>query len=153
MKGKALAAVLAMLALVWSSAVPASGFSYSLVDSIATALGSVSDSLKKSSKSSRGEERADLQGDYRIVAIDAAPERPGVLRLQLRAQTTPANVDEAFLYLPAQIAEQRALAVGGIVTAQPRPYGVEFLNGEPRQAFFLVLDDDWYRELQARAVL
>ena len=45
------------------------------------------------------------------------------------------------------------LAPGDIVTARQRPYGVEFASGATQQAFFLVLNDDWYRELQTNAVV
>ena len=38
------------------------------------------------------------------------------------------------------------------MTARSRPYGTEFAYGPAHQAFFLVLADDWYRELQANAV-
>ncbi|HEY1392530.1 MAG TPA: hypothetical protein VFV25_04110, partial [Methylibium sp.] len=63
-----------------------------------------------------------------------------------------AGKDEFYLYLPQAAYEQAKLAPGRTVTARQRPYGVEFAGGEPRQAFFLALDDDWYRELQAKAV-
>ncbi len=66
------------------------------------------------------------------------------------------NTDPEFvLYLPQALAEQARLAEGGIVTARQRPYGTEFAyasGGNERQAFYLVLADDWYRELQSRAV-
>ena len=54
-----------------------------------------------------------------------------------------------------QILEQAGLAQGGVVTARPRPYGTEFAYaaaGAAKQAFYLVLADDWYRELQTRPV-
>ena len=46
-------------------------------------------------------------------------------------------------------------AVGDIVHARNRPYGLEFarFNDEKtREAFFLVLADDWHKELDSRRV-
>jgi len=39
-----------------------------------------------------------------------------------------------------------------VVHARARDYGFEFAQGTPRQAFFLVLRDEWLRELQTRPV-
>jgi hypothetical protein len=38
------------------------------------------------------------------------------------------------------------------VVVRQRPYGVEFADGRTLQAFYLALSDEWYRELQTRAV-
>jgi hypothetical protein len=94
-------------------------------------------------------------GDYKVVALAAAPDRPGMLRATLQAVVEVDTDAEFYLYLPQAAAEQAGLVEGGIVTARQRPYGTEFAHasgGGERQAFFLVLADDWYRELQARAV-
>ena len=45
------------------------------------------------------------------------------------------------------------MAAGQIVAARQRPYGVEFAKGDTGKAFFLVLHDAWYRELQSNAVV
>ncbi len=147
------AAVLMALA----SAVPAlaaSSASSASSDSITASVGSVSTSFGKSSDSSSATTTA-ANGDYKIVALAAAPDRQGTLRVKLQALAEGSAEAEFTLYLPQAVAEQARLAEGGIVTARQRPYGTEFAygaDGNQRQAFFLVLADDWYRELQTRAV-
>jgi hypothetical protein len=59
------------------------------------------------------------------------------------------------LTLPRETAERARLAVGQVITAEHRPYGLAFATGRchRRQApFYLVLDDAWYRELASRPV-
>jgi len=122
--------------------------------SITASVGSVSASFGKSSDSSTKATPV-ANGDYRIIDMAAAPERQGTVRLTLQAVADTGADSAFFLYLPQAVAEQTRLAQGGIVTAQQRPYGTEFAhrtNGPARQAFFLVLADDWYRELQTRPV-
>jgi hypothetical protein len=120
--------------------------------SITASVGSASASFGRSSESS-SKAAPVANGDFKIIDLAAAPERPGSVRLTLQAV---ADADsEFFLYLPQVVAAQARLARGGVVTARPRPYGTEFAygaGGDVRQAFFLVLADDWYRELQAEVV-
>ena len=80
-------------------------------------------------------------------------DRAGMLRLKLQA-TAPQRGDsgQVWLDLPRRALAQRDLAPGDIVSARHRPYGLEFARGEPREPFFLVLADDWHRELDAHAV-
>ena len=139
------AAVAALPALGASSA-----SSVSLEGSSAS-VGSLSTSIETSSNaSSKGDKVA--QGDYRIVDMAAAPSRPGVVRLTLQAVADAGAEGPLWLYLPQETAAGHRLAVGAVVSARQHDYGVEFAQGEPRQAFFLVLRDDWYRELQTRPV-
>jgi hypothetical protein len=146
-------ALVLLATLGWSASLFAGALSYSVSESVTMAMGSSSNSLHKSSDSSSGDKHARVQGDYRIAEIVEPQERPGMLRLALQAVERPGADGDLFLYVPVKVAEESGLAVGGIVAAQPRAYGVEFSNGDPRQAFFLVLDDAWHRELQAKAVL
>ncbi len=114
-------------------------------------VGSLSTSIQKSSNSSsKGTDVA--AGEYTVIEVAAAPDRPGTVRVTLQAVADSSADGEFFLYLPQAAADQGQLAAGQIVTASPRPYGLEFAKGEPRLAFFLVLGDDWYRELQTRVV-
>ena len=53
-----------------------------------------------------------------------------------------------FLTLPQVAIEKARLGQGDLVTAKHRAYGVEFQDGRSHEAFFLVLDDDWHRELK-----
>jgi hypothetical protein len=157
------------IALAVACSLPAwadSASSAGLSGSASASVGSASDSLGRSSAgSSRQGGHARAEGDYRIVEVAAMAERPGMARLSLQpvaaagadsgqvaGQAAPA-ADGAFaLVLPQRVVQQAALGPGHVVTARPRPYGLEFAQGEPRQAFFLVLDDDWMRELSPQAV-
>ena len=150
-----LASLAAAASLLFLPALPvlaASSAASSASDSSATSVGSISGSVEKSSASS-SKTTGVAQGDYKIIELAAAPQRPGALRIKLQAVAEPGADGELFLTLPQQAFEQGALALGATVTARPRPYGTEFASGVTGQAFFLVLTDDWYRELQSHAVL
>lgn len=129
-----------------------------------SASGSVSDSLHGSSNSSADSSRDGRQvanGDYRILALAPVPERPGKLRLTLQWQpalptaqvTAAADPTLLMLDLPADVVRQQDLGAGGTVHAEQRVYGIEFSRTETRQAFFLVLADDWHDDLAARPVI
>lgn len=144
-----LAAVLCLAALPTRAE---SSVSSAVSDSVSTSVGSISDSIRNSSNSSSGDEKKVAEGEYRVVDVAPAPERPGQLRVRLQALDDHATDGEFVLVLPQAAAERGGVAQGRVVAARQRPYGVEFAAGEPRQAFFLVLEDAWYRELQTRAV-
>ena len=129
-----------------------SSIASSASESIATSIGSVSTSIQKSSDSSSKNDRV-AQGDYRVIEMAEVADKPDLLRLRLQADAGGAGREDFFLLLPRQAAEQGRLAAGKTVTAQHRPYGVEFAAADTRQAFFLVLDDAWHRELQSRPVV
>lgn len=117
-------------------------------------VGSLSNSLEGSSNSSsRGDKVA--EGPYRVIEVAEAPARPGQVRVTLQA-LNPAGDDGGGeplnLYLPRQTALDQRLATGSVVHARARDYGFEFAQGNPRQAFFLVVRDEWMRELQTRPV-
>jgi len=112
--------------------------------------GSVSDSLGNSSKSSTGTTTAD--GDYRVIEVAEVAQRPAMLQLRLRA----ADGDREFaLTLPRQALAPRGIAGGDIVQLRHREWGLEFArpqgSGAP-EPFFLVLYDDWQRELAPHPV-
>jgi hypothetical protein len=120
-------------------------------DSSSTSVGSVSTSFGKSSdSSSKGDKTA--AGDYKVIDMAQAPARPGTVRVRLQAVADASAEGEFFLYLPQQTAEQAQLAAGQLITARLRAYGLEFARTETKQAFFLALNDDWYRELQTNVV-
>lgn len=119
-----------------------------------TSIGSSSASIEKSSNSSSTKDKV-AQGPYTVVEMVALAERPDMLRVRLQAQAPsgdPANT--VVLLLPRQAAERGQLAVGQVVTAEHRPYGLAFATtATPQQAatpFFLVLDDAWFGELESR---
>lgn len=147
-----LAAAASLVCLPALPALAASSATSSASDSSATSVGSSSGSVEKSSASS-SKATGVAQGDYKIIELAAAPQRPGALRIKLQALADPGADGEIFLTLPQQAFEQGSLALGDTVTARPRPYGTEFASGVTGHAFFLVLTDAWYRELQSNAVV
>lgn len=137
--------VAAALAIAFSlPAAAASSTASSASDSLATSSGSVSNSIQGSSNSSSRTTVA--EGDYRIVEVAAAPQRPGDLRLTL--QRGSATDDSFVLTLPQAALERTGLGRGDLVTAKQRDYGIEFQHGRTHEAFFLVLDDTVHRELK-----
>lgn len=134
-----------------TAALAESSIASSASNSVSTSVGSASTSIEKSSESSTGGNKRVAVGDYRLIELAELPERPGQLRLRLQALAQGAG--EFYLLLPRQTAEQGALARGQVVTARERPYGIEFARADLGQAFFLVLDDAWHRELQSRPVV
>jgi hypothetical protein len=141
--------------LLWATAIPAlagSSAASSASDSITTSVGSISGSIQTSSGSST-KATGVAEGDYKIIDVAVVPERPGTVRMKLQALVDRGADGEFFLYLPQEAAARAHLSQGQIVTARERPYGVEFAKGKTQQAFFLVLRDDWYRELQTNPVV
>jgi hypothetical protein len=144
---------LAGLALASAISLPTSADSLSAStasDSLSTSMAGLSDSVSNSSTSaSPGQHRAD--GDYRVIDVAEVPDRPGLLRLHLQplAQGVDGTVD---LTLPREAVAAGHVAQGGVVSALPRPYGIEFATGTPHAAFFLALDDAWMREMRSTPV-
>lgn len=141
--------------LFGAAALPASAASSTASaasDSITTSVGSVSGSIQKSSDSSSKDNKV-ADGDYRIIDVALVAERPGTVRLKLQAVADRGADGEFFLYLPQEALTQSRLTQGGIVTARQRAYGMEFAHSQTRQAFFLVLNDEWYRELNTTPVV
>lgn len=140
-----------LLAAFAMPAVSASSTSSAASDSASSAASSGSDSLKKSSDSS-SKTTAAAAGDYEVMAVTTAAERPGTLRMTLQAVADRSAEGEYFLYVPQQTVDRNELAAGQTVTARARPYGLEFAKGESGQAFFLVLNDDWAADLPSHAI-
>ena len=117
-------------------------------------LGSVSDSIHGSSRSSSGKDKV-AEGEYQVIEVAALPDRAGMLRLRLQERAAKSGeAPAAFLLdLPQAALGARGLAAGETVSVRERPYGLEFARTAPRgEAFFLVLNDDWRGELDAHAV-
>ena len=129
----------------------------SAASTASSAASSASNSLEASSgSSSKGTTTA--AGDYRIEAVTVAADRPGMVRLALHPAGN-ADKREPFvndkrqpfvLVLPQRTAEEQGLARGDTVSVRERAYGFEFARADTRQAFYLVLGDEWQRELDAR---
>ncbi len=128
----------------------------SAASSTSASLGSSSTSLGTSSGSSSKNTVA--QGPYTIVEMLALAEPAGRVQLRLAPATAAApgapTSTEITLTLPMETAERARLAVGQVITAEHRPYGLAFATGAAgaRAPFYLVLDDAWYRELASRPV-
>ncbi|WP_338414973.1 hypothetical protein [uncultured Sphaerotilus sp.] len=148
-----IAVVVAIAALTGAAALPvhaASTAASSASDSASSAVGSLSTSIGKSSNSSSpGHDVAD--GDYRVIDIAEASDRPGLVRLTLQGVTTQEAAEFA-LYLPRPAFEQARLATGQQVRTRQKPYGIEFARTDTREPFFLALHDEWYRELASHPV-
>ncbi|MCV2357467.1 hypothetical protein LNV08_00600 [Paucibacter sp. TC2R-5] len=156
---RTLAAGLLLSSALALPALAASSTASSASEGASSAASSGSKSLEASSGSStKGDKVA--AGDYKIIDVAAAADRPGMVRvhLQAAAATTTTNIaasnaaDDFYLVLPEQAFEKSQLSTGQLVTARQHAYGLEFANGQSKQAFFLVLSDEWYRELDSKAV-
>lgn len=146
---------LAVLAL-FSTTIAAPVWADSLASSASSAgsasLGSISDSIGNSSRSSSPDNRT-ADGDYRVIDVAEVDAKPGMLQLTLQA--TQGEAHEFTLKLPRQALGDKGIAVGDLVHARNRPYGLEFARttaAQTREAFFLVLADAWHKELDSRAV-
>jgi hypothetical protein len=143
-------------AAAWSASEAGSSAS-SATSAASQSIGAISTSLTTSSNSSSKNNKV-AAGDYTIIEVtlaDAAtPAGTAIARLTLRPAGSPASESSDFvLLLPHETVTQAALATGDTVTVRHRAYGLEFAGGPQRQAFFLVLDDAWYRELSSTAVV
>lgn len=125
----------------------------------ASSAGSVSlrgssDSIKSSSNSSSGkDENKVADGDYRVTEVAALADQPQMLRLTLRPAVGDAQAAAFTLDLPRRALGERPLAAGDVVSARNRPYGLEFARAQgAAEPFFLVVADDWERDLQTRVL-
>lgn len=115
-------------------------------------VGSASTSIRRSSDSS-SKATGIAEGDYRIIEVTVVAEQPGLQRLALQAVADDSEQGALFLYLPQEVVVQAQLAAGQRVNARQRPYGIQFAKADTHEAFFLVLEDAWYRELPSRPVV
>lgn len=137
-------AAIACAATLATDAQAASSAVASASDSVITSVGSISRSFRQSSDSSS---RTTVgQGLYEVIQV--AEAEPGMHELTLEALPGQPQAQGRFtLRLPTQALQQAALAPGQRVAAREKPYGWEFARADTQVAFFLLLADDWYREL------
>ena len=140
--------LLAALTLA-AAAAQANSFVSSAAGAGSASSGSVSDSFKASSGSSAGGDKR-AEGRYRVTEV--AQAEAGKLRLTLARDGAAKAGDTVELTLPQQALAARTVNVGDEVQATPQPYGIAFAHADTGQAFFLVLEDAWARELAARVV-
>jgi hypothetical protein len=148
------AACLALFAAACALPVQAASTAASSASSAGSASsGSVSDSIGSSSNSS-GDDRRVAAGQYRVIDVAAAPGKPDTTRMTLHAAAAGAaqKMREFTLDVPNRALAQRAVAKGELVHVNAREYGYEFAHADNRQAFFLALEDNWYRELSSQKV-
>ena len=119
--------------------------------SASSAASSASESSDTSSDSSKAAVAA-LDGPYRVVELAPVPQRPGTVRVTLAPIAAGTAGEPVRLLLPARALERGGVGAGDTVTASRRPYGVELARADSKQAFFLVLDDGWQRELRSNPV-
>lgn len=127
-------------------AVRAASFASSASSAGSASVGSVSDSLQGSSNSSSSDDDV-AQGDYRVTEVAQAPLRTDFVRVRLHSDELRRGFD---LDLPQAVWAAQGLGPGDLVHAEPRAYGYEFAHAGSREAFYLVLNDEWYGELAAR---
>jgi hypothetical protein len=65
---------------------------------------------------------------------------------------TPGASQEFTLDVPNKALAQRGVGKGELVQVNTREYGYEFAHADSKQAFFLALEDNWYRELGSHKV-
>jgi hypothetical protein len=183
MKMPALATATLIALSVAGAAHAESSASSAISNSLSASVGSVSNSFNASSDAS-SPGRPLKAGAYRVIDIADAPGREGYARLTLRAEagapdasgaSSPAPEEAAaqaqVLFLPRATVASASLAVGQLILARARPYGLELAKVTAREAsdasgaseaggagdraaeaFFLVVADDVYLGLQTRVV-
>ncbi len=140
-----LSAILLLGAMAGAPAWAASSAASSASDSASDSSGSIS----KSSDSSSGDKKV-AAGDYKVIDVAAVAGRPRMVRVQLAAAAEGGKT--FFVTLPRVAAENGHLAEGQVVTAKARPYGIELLAAADEKAFFLLVEDDWHKELASHPV-
>jgi hypothetical protein len=145
-------AALAALGITISAPGWADSFASSASSAGSASLGSISGSIGDSSRASSPDNRT-ADGDYRVIDVADVNAKPGMLQLTLQA--TQGEAHEFTLKLPREALGAQGIAVGDVVHARNRAYGLEFARthaAKGREAFFLVLADDWHKELDSRPV-
>ena len=75
-----------------------------------------------------------------------------MLRLTLEEHAA-AGAEGFRLDVPAHAFGDVAPVAGEVIQARHRPYGLQFARGPQADAFFLVLADNWNRELAPRPLI
>lgn len=109
-----------------------------------------SDSIRGSSDSSSRDDHRVTTGEYRVTELAAIQDRADMLRVTVEPVDAGAGASGFSLDLPRRALGAQPLQVGDRISAQHRPYGIEFARVERREPFFLVLADDWGRDLMTR---
>lgn len=109
-----------------------------------------SDSIRASSGERENPEKVS-EGEYRVAAVAEVEGRPEMVRLTMAPASGDFDPARGFtLDLPRRALGEAPAMPGDLIQASRRPYGLEFARGAQREAFFLVLAEEWERDLQAR---
>lgn len=127
----------------------AESFASSASSAGSASSGSISDSLSDSSNSSTNQDKV-ANGDYRIVDIAQTPDRTAFMRVTMQTEDLKQRI---VLDLPAEVLNKQAIGEGDFIHAQRRVYGFEFSRRDTKEAFYLVLADNWHNELATRRVV
>ncbi len=141
---------LGLLAIACAIPAQAESFASSASSAGSASSASISDSISDSSTSSSGDNKV-AAGDYRVIDIAQAPNKPDTTRLTLRAEA--GQVRTFFLDVPNRAMAQRQVNAGDVVRVNERVYGYEFAHADTQRPFFLALQDDWQRDLASRKVV
>jgi hypothetical protein len=143
----------AIASVLLAASVPSLAGSIAASSAAGGSSASLATSAASDSSASSAKAVAQADGPYRVVDVTPVPERPGTVRMQLQALAEGAGPDATLmLYVPQQAVERGGVAAGVTVTASQRPYGVEFAHADTQRAFFLVLHEEYQRELRSNPV-
>ena len=141
---------LTLFAAACNAPAQADSFASSASSAGSASSASISDSVSGSSNSSSDNDKV-AAGQYRVINIAHAPNKPDTTRLTLRA--TAAGQARSFeLDVPNRALATRTVIAGAVVQVNERAYGYEFAYADTQRPFFLALQDEWYRELGSRKV-
>jgi type IV secretory pathway TrbL component len=146
----AIAAIAAAFAGTFATPAYADSVASSASSAGSASSGSISDSIGGSSNSSNRDKKV-AAGDYSVIDVAQAPAKANTTRLTLRPVAGGA-AQEFTLDVPNRALAARTVGAGELVQVKEREYGYEFAYADSKQAFFLALQDGWYRELGSRQV-
>jgi hypothetical protein len=116
--------------------------------SISDSLTAISDGLSNSSKSSTNAVKT-AEGNYRVTDVADADGKQKRISLQALNQKQTG----LYLYMNRDEYARAKLVPGDEVTAAARPYGVAFTALGGKEAFAVVLDDAWIKDLNPQPVV
>jgi hypothetical protein len=141
---------LTLFAAACTAPAQADSFASSASSAGSASSASISDSVSGSSNSSSDDDKV-AAGQYRVINIAQAPNKPDTTRMTLRA--ADAAQGRSFeLDVPNRALAARTVNTGDVVQVNQRVYGYEFAYADTQRPFFLALQDEWYRELGSRKV-
>ncbi len=138
-------------ALAESLAGSASSAGVSASSAGSTSVKGSSDAISGSSDSSTGADDV-AAGDYRLAAIESVADQAEWVNLKLEPLAGAQQAVDFKLKLPAATANREQLNAGDVIRVAHRPYGLEFTNDKTNAPFYLVLAEDWQRDMQSRVV-